>query len=111
MKLYHKVFKAREDLTIYLSNPDPAIAYGEELLEPLISARNRDELQEAKYTVLKEFHEIYRFDIKDAEFPEPVVCFANEKEKDEFVKKKILLQDLALYPACKFRSNGVNFSK
>lgn len=99
MKLYHKVFKAREDLTIYLSNPASARAYGEELLERLISARDHDELQEAKYTVLKEFHEIYRFDIKDAEFPEPEGYFANDKEKDEFVKKKILLQDLALYPA------------
>lgn len=42
-------------------------------------------------------HDIYAFDASDTEFPEPIGHFDNEKEKIKFFRKKILLQDTALY--------------
>ena len=33
MKLYHKIFKRRSDLSIYLDNPDQLVAYAEEMLK------------------------------------------------------------------------------
>ena len=97
MKLYHKIFKSRADMSVYLENMDPLISYDEELLNRLTNARNLDELHNAKRTVLKDFHDIYAFDASDAEFPEPIGHFDNGKEKIKFIRKKILLQDIAFY--------------
>lgn len=46
---------------------------------------------------MRNFRTIYAFDATDAEFPEPIGYFADNREKCEFVKKKILLHDLVLY--------------
>ena len=73
------------------------ISYDEELLNRLTNARNLDELHNAKRTVLKDFHDIYAFDASDAEFPEPIGHFDDGKEKIKFIRKKILLQDIAFY--------------
>ena len=84
-------------MSVYLENMDPLISYDEELLNRLTNARNLDELHNAKRTVLKDFHDIYAFDASDAEFPEPIGHFNNGKEKIKFIRKKILLQDIAFY--------------
>lgn len=42
MKLYHKIFKSRDDMSVYLENMDPLISYDEELFNRLTSARNTD---------------------------------------------------------------------
>ena len=97
MKLYHKIFKSRDDMSVYLENMDPLISYDEELFNRLTSARNTDELHDAKCAVLRDFHDIYTFDASDAEFPEPVGHFDDEEEKIKFIRKKILLQDIAFY--------------
>lgn len=39
MKLYHKIFKSRDDMSVYLENMDPLISYDEELFNRLTSAR------------------------------------------------------------------------
>lgn len=54
-------------------------------------------LHDAKCSVLRDFHDIYAFDVGDAEFPEPVGHFDDEEEKSKFIRKKILLQDTVLY--------------
>lgn len=97
MKLYHKIFKNRADMSVYLENMNPLISYDEELLNRLTNARNTDELHDAKCSVLRDFHDIYAFDVGDSEFPEPIGYFDDEKEKVEFIRKKILLQDTVLY--------------
>ena len=97
MKLYHKIFKRRSDLSIYLDNPDQLVAYAEEMLNRLTHAKSVDELHKAKLSVLKDFCDIYAFDVSNAEFPEPVGHFDNEEEKSNFIKRKILLQDTAKY--------------
>ena len=97
MKLYHKIFKSRDDMSVYLENMDPLISYDEELFNRLTSARNTDELHDAKCAVLRDFHDIYTFDASDAEFPEPVGHFDDEEEKIKFIRKKISLQDIAFY--------------
>lgn len=40
--LYHKIFKSRDDMSVYLENMDPLISYDEELLNRLTNARNTD---------------------------------------------------------------------
>ena len=97
MKLYHKVFKNHSDLSTYLDNPDPFIEYTGELLKRLVHAQSMDEFHEAKISILKDFCEIYNYDIINAEFPEPVGYFGDKKEKKEFIEKKVLLQDMVLY--------------
>ena len=89
MKLYHKIFKRRSDLSIYLDNPDQLVAYAEEMLNRLTHAKSVDELHKAKLSVLKDFCDIYAFDVSNAEFPEPVGHFDNEEEKSNFIKRKI----------------------
>lgn len=97
MKLYHKVFKNRPDSSMYLENQELLVSYCDELLSRLSSSQNMEELCEAKRSILKDFRDIYLFDLKDAEFPEPTGHFESEKEKRKFVEKKILLQDLVRY--------------
>lgn len=95
MLTYHKIFKANP--SIYLSNPEPVLSCNEDFLNRLTGATNTEELHNAKVSILRDFRTIYAFDATDAEFPEPVGYFADDREKCEFVKKKILLQDAALY--------------
>lgn len=97
MKLYHKVFKNRPDLSIYLENQEPLVSYCDELLGRLSSSQNMEELGEAKKSILKDFRDIYLFDLRNAEFPELIGHFKSEKEKRRFVGKKILLQDMVRY--------------
>ena len=97
MKLYHKVFKSHADMSVYLANMDPLISYDEELLNRLTNARNTDELYDAKCSILRDFRDIYAFDASEAEFPEPIGHFDDEEEKIKFIRKKILLQDIAFY--------------
>lgn len=97
MKLYHKVFKNRPDLSIYLENHEPLVSYCDELLGRLSSSQNMEELCEAKKSILKDFRDIYLFDLRNAEFPELIGHFKSEKEKRRFVGKKILLQDMVRY--------------
>lgn len=97
MKLYHKVFKNRPDLSIYLENQEPLVSYCDELLGRLSSSQNMEELCEAKKSILKDFRDIYLFDLRNAEFPELIGHFKSEKEKRRFVGKKILLQDMVWY--------------
>lgn len=97
MKLYHKVFKNRSDLSTYLENQEVLVSYCDKLLSRLSSSQNMEELCEAKRSILKDFRDIYLFDLKDAEFPEPTGHFESEKEKRKFAEKKILLQDLVRY--------------
>ena len=97
MQLYHKVFKNRPDLAIYLENQEPLVSYCDELLGRLSSSQNMEELCEAKKSILKDFRDIYLFDLRNAEFPELIGHFKSEKEKRRFVGKKILLQDMVRY--------------
>lgn len=97
MKFYHKIFKNNPDLSTYLENVEPLAAYAEELLNLLTQAKDIDELHKAKCSILRDFREIYIFDMKDAEFPEPEGHFDSEEEKNTFIKNKILLHDVTRY--------------
>jgi hypothetical protein len=97
MKLYHKIFKNRSNLSIYLENPEPLKDYDEKLLNHLTHAGDIDELHQAKIDTLRNFSDIYNFDVTDAEFPEPRGHFDNAEEKRAFVEKRILLHDIVMY--------------
>ena len=81
MKLYHKVFKNRPDLSIYLENQEPLVSYCDELLGRLSSSQNMEELCEAKKYILKDLRYIYLIDLRNAKFPELIWHFKSEKEK------------------------------
>lgn len=97
MELYHKIFKMNPDLTVYLDNPEPLVADCDEMLNHLTGARSMDELHEEKIAVLRDFCSVCSFDIKDADFPEPIGHFDSENEKTALIRKKILLQDTVQY--------------
>lgn len=84
-------------MSVYLENMDSLISYDKDLLNRLTNARNTDELRNAKRSILRDFRDIYAFDANDAEFPEPIGHFDNGKDKIRFIRKKILLQDMAFY--------------
>lgn len=88
MKLYHKVFKNRPDLSMYLENQEPLVSYCDELLGRLSSSQKMEELCEAKKSILKDFRDIYLFDLRNAEFPEPIGHFKSEKEKEGLLERK-----------------------
>lgn len=94
---YHKIFKCRDDMSTYLENREALAEEDTKFLNRLTQARNHDELWEAKRSILRDFRAIYEFDVEDADFPEPIGHFDTEKEKTEFIKKKILLHDMVLY--------------
>lgn len=96
-KLYHKIFKADPNLSIYLENPDPLKDYAEELLNHLTHAGDMEDLHQAKVDILRDYSDIYNFDVTDAEFPEPTGYFVDAEEKRAFVEKRILLHDIVLY--------------
>ena len=85
------------DLTVYLDNPEPLVADCDEMLNHLTGARSMDELHEEKIAVLRDFYSVCSFDIKDADFPEPIGHFDSENEKTALIRKKILLQDTVQY--------------
>lgn len=95
MLTYHKIFKANQ--SFYLSNSEPVLSTNEGFLNRLTGAKNIEELHNAKVSILKDFRALYAFDATDAEFPEPIDHFTDNREKCEFVKEKILLHDLVLY--------------
>lgn len=97
MKLYHKIFKKRSNLSIYLENPEPLKDYAEELLNHLTHAGDMEDLHQAKVDILRDYSDIYNFDVTDAEFPEPTGYFVDVEEKRAFVEKRILLHDIVLY--------------
>ena len=97
MELYHKIYKMNPDLTVYLDNPEPLVADCDEMLNHLTGARSMDELHEEKIAVLRDFYSVCSFDIKDADFPEPIGHFDSENEKTALIRKKILLQDTVQY--------------
>lgn len=86
MLTYHKIFKANQ--SIYLSNFEPVLSTNKGFLDRLTDAKNTEELHNAKVSILKDFRAFYAFDATDAEFPEPIGHFTDNREKCEFVKKK-----------------------
>ena len=97
MELYHKIFKMNPDLTVYLDNPQKLVEHCDEMLSHLTGARSMDELHGAKIAVLRDFYSVCSFDIKDADFPEPIGHFDSENEITALIRKKILLQDTVQY--------------
>ena len=97
MELYHKIYKMNPDLTVYLDNPQKLVEHCDEMLSHLTGARSMDELHGAKIAVLRDFYSVCSFDIKDADFPEPIGHFDSENEKTALIRKKILLQDTVQY--------------
>lgn len=95
--LYHKVFKSNADMSTFLENKEPLIEVDEEFFNRLIQSRNQEELRKAKLSILRDFWTIYEFDVKDAELPDPIGYFGSVKEKNEFIKNKILVHDIVLY--------------
>lgn len=88
-------------MSVYLENMDSLISYDEELLNRLTNACNTDELHNAKRSVLRDFRDIYAFDVSNAEFPEPIGHFDDEKEKANLSERKYCCRTwLSILAAC-----------
>lgn len=76
MDFFTKQFCVREDNTVYLVNRDPVEKMNKEWLDRLIHVKNMDELYGVQRSILSE---IYEYDIRNAERPDPAVYVRQSK--------------------------------
>ena len=96
-KLYKKEYVINTKGNLLLINPQPALEYNETMVESLLNAENAEEECNIKIKILRDFKEIYEFDLKNSDLPEPFGRFSSKREKDKFKEKKLLIKDFSLY--------------
>ena len=89
----------REDNTVYLVNRAPVEKMNEEWLDRLTHVKNMDELYGVQRSILSEFYEIYKYDIRTAKMPDPAVYGRSQKEKQLIMENRIFLHDMILHLA------------
>lgn len=89
---------------IELTNPEPMVKYVQEKVNELMRASNENEELNIKLEILKDFEEIYKYDLQYAEMPEPFGYFKDEKEKEAFRAKKLWSRNFVDY-LCNIFSN------
>ena len=99
MDFFKKKFCVSEDNIVYLLNRDPVKKVNEEWLDRLTHVKNMDELYGVQRSILSEFYEIYEFDIRNAEMPDPAVYVKSQKEKQWIMENRIFLHDMILHLA------------
>ena len=107
-KFYKKEFIAENSMYIKLSNAEPVIKYIEEMLEKLLTVSSFEEAATIKSEIFQDFREIYEYDRLNAKFPNPPGYFENPEEKEDFIAKKILIQDIGFYLSDFFRNYHQN---
>lgn len=75
-------------------NPEPMLEYVKEKVNRLMQVSNVDEELIVKLEILKDFKEIYEYDLQNAKLPEPFGYFKDVKEKENFIKKNYGLKIL-----------------
>lgn len=103
-KFYKKEFFAEKGMYTKLSNPEQAIDYINEKLVKLLEAPTFEKEAKIKSEIFKDFKEIYEYDIINAKFPDPPGHFDNKEKKEDFIAKKILIQDMGIYLSDLFRN-------
>ena len=93
---YKKIYK-QVDGCVTLINPDMAIKYNEEKIRGLYASTNPTEMRQRKLQMLKEFQQIYKYDIEHAIRPELFGFFQTDEDKKKFSNTKQLIDDLGLY--------------
>ena len=83
-----------EDNIVYLLNRDPVKKVNEEWLDRLTHVKNMDELYGVQRSILSEFYEIYEYDIRNAEIPDPAVYVKSQEEKQRIMENRIFLHDM-----------------
>ena len=96
-KFYKKEYIFGENGNLQLLNRGPAEEYIEEMLDKLLSASNIQEESKIKLEILKNFKEIYEYDLINAAIPEPFGYFKDDNTKKEFIAKHLWIQEMALY--------------
>lgn len=99
MDFFKKQFCVREDNTVYLVNRDLVEKMNEEWLDRLTHVKNMDELYGVQRSILRKFYEIYEYDIRNAEMPDPAVYVRSQKEKQRIMENRIFLHDMILHLA------------
>jgi hypothetical protein len=82
---------------VVLKNAAPAVSYIEKKVNLLLNAKSHEEEKNHKLGILREFTEIYNYDCETAIRPEPFGTFADDAEKQQFIKLKQLIEDFGLY--------------
>lgn len=96
-KFYLKRFKRREDGSIYLENAELISQYVKKMADRLCACRDEETLLSVKKDMLRDYRDIYVYDVNHAEFPESIGRFDSRSSQMEFISNRILLQDFGLY--------------
>ena len=96
-KFYLKRFKRREDGSIYLENAESVSQYVKKMADRLCACREEETLLLVKKDILRDYRDIYVYDVNHAEFPEPIGRFDSQSSQMDFISNRILLQDFGLY--------------
>lgn len=97
-KFIKKEFYLHETGQIILANQEDILALVADRVEKLKS-RYGNKMETSSYVenLFAEFVEIYEYDKKTAILPEPFGYFKNEEEKQDWVERKLLAQDLDIH--------------
>lgn len=97
-KFIRKEFYLHENGQIILANQEEALVLVADRVEKLKSCYgNKIETSVCVENLFAEFVEIYEYDKKTAILPEPFGYFENEEEKQDWIERNLLAQDLDIH--------------
>ncbi len=67
------------------------------MADRLCACRDEETLLSVKKDILRDYRDIYVYDVNHAEFPEPIGRFDSRSSQMDFISNRILLQDFGLY--------------
>ena len=95
---YQKIYKYGKNGCLILQNPKYALEYALNMSKQLCeNFGNTDIIRNVKLEIINDFKRIYQYDVKKSIYPEPFGTFNSDKEKKDFIKRKILTEDFYLY--------------
>ena len=94
---YKKEFKISETNGLILMNPNKMIEYIQCKVDELLEIKDPKLLLEKKIEIINEFYEIVRYDKKHSIFPIFNMSILNDKQRKEYIDKKIFISDLVYY--------------
>lgn len=67
------------------------------MADRLCACRDEETLLSVKKDILRDYRDIYVYDVNHADFPEPIGRFDSQSSQMDFISNRILLQDFGLY--------------
>lgn len=98
--LYQKIYEQTPTGTVRLTNPEPALEYCNDIYSSLLDAFQADDhIQERsiKLKLFRDFKAIYEYDCVHDVRPDPFGSFVSREDKDQFIRRGILIEDFNFY--------------